>query len=1087
MDRRPSLPRRAPRSRTRFVAAALSVALSGGALAACVPEEPAPPGPPGSELPGDINLMTDEQAAYALELMSDEAVKGLETDEVQKDVPPEYREQVARFIRLLKTPEGRKILVPELRESGKGVVRGLPQRAETVDLRDLELSAGDFSQPPTGFNVTGTRVPPPTGPGATSGASIDVGQPTTTACRAPNGGGTLAAPTDVVAGQLLAPQHDVFTSIGAGGLVPAGVDPIANGGPGIQLRTGPRGTPQMLVRVNMEDPKKFGPAALYPLINIKPIGGTPADERRATVTDGRIYCYAGDTRTDRGYFEGWVDVPAAEPGFQVIAEVVDNDWYFNNVQYDFLLGAIGPQYFAGADRATIHTGAAPLVNTQALPASVGAFATSAKDPGTGVANVLTDTNGVPTDDVEGAITAYLANTIRTKVNGVLAGDLLQIYVATVQAWLTAPLDTNIDVRFTTPQDGFPGAGELNGPSGALRVDATVKAKIDTFVQVAGIPCTSISANVTADLHANVWANSTGNDTGINPRMEYSESSDIDMNMPKLAWLNPTCVIARGLDAVGLGEYFIDDGVTGGLTDTFFTTPTVACLLNPAIYHPDGTLVDPAAGIPEQCKKIGTVQKLLQNLDLNNYLPTVSLGSANIHPVIADLDNSWCHAGGAPAGCNGDQDLIGKDGVGIVADTALVASLGQALGGGLGGRFRNVFSPTTTSSVADLTTGHRDAAQQFAGLGIVVDPRLVNLTLRHLMQGSSTTRTTNGLLDVGPLALPIAGWSITTRPEVAPMILGTTKPQPYCTGNCVPVSPNPPAQGSSTVVAPDLRASLTTGPGAPIRFSISTTVDAGATFDASTKKLKPTLQSPNVDFQVTGGCQADYTSAYALSYTMCGRGTGGNGGQTTNGNPISLTSVIGFVVDNVVIPVLNDSIGSIALPSLDGIVPGLHVSLDKVRYQQRGGFVSVYADLRPTPRIGIAPSTEQIGGVTYLRFFPQLWNIDVSTPTTYTWSVKDAATGQVVATTFYPGTSNSAVMAPVTSFQDSPTNFGPGKKALVTLTVRQGANLEVTATGETVWYPPAPPPNNPCIPGVRAGGPSLQANVTPVTANAAPGC
>lgn len=1100
MDRRPSLPRTMAhrRARSRFVAALVCTALLGGVLAACVPDEP-PPGPPGSELPGDINLMTDEQAAYALELLSDEAVKGLESAETQRDIPRAYREQVLRIIRLLQTPEGRLTLVPELRESGKGVVRGLPRRAETVDLGDLVLSAGDFSQDPGGFDVTGTRVPPPTGPGATSGASVNVGPPTNTACRAPGeqagGSDPIAAPAGVVAGQLITPQHDVFTTTSTspngvpGLLTPAGVEPVAGGGPGIQLRPGLDGAQEMLVRVNLEDPKGFGPAALYPLLNLKPIGGTPADEFRATVRDGRIRCYAGDTRTDRGYFEGWVTIPRTEPGFQLVAEVVENDWYFQNVQPDLLLSIGGPQYFAGADRATIHAGAAPLVNTQALPASVGAFATGAADPGLGVANVLTETNGVPTDDIEAAIEGFLASTIRSKVNGALAGDLLQIYVATVQAWLNRPLETDIDLRFTTPQDGFPGAGELNGPSGALRVDATVRAEADTFIQVAGIPCTSITAKVTAELSANAWANSTGNGTGITPRLEYDMTSDVDLDMPTLAWLDPTCVIARGLDALTIGEYFIDDAVEDGLNETFLTTITSACLLNPAYFHPNGQPVNPGVPLPDFCYRAGTLQKMLENLDLNEYLPTVSLGSATIHPVIADLDNSWCHATGAPAGCTGDQDLIGRDGLGVVADTALVASLGQALGGSLGGRFRNVFAPSTSSSVADLTTAHRDASQRYAGLGIVVDPRLVNLTLRHLMQGSSTSRTTNGLLDVGPLALPVDGWSITTRPEVSPMILGTTKPFPYCTGNCSPVGPNPPAQGFSTVVAPDLRVELDTGPAAPIRFSISTTVDAGATFDASTKKLKPTLQSPNVDFQVTGGCQANYDAAYALSYTMCGRGSGGNGGETAQGQPISLTSVIGFVVDNVVIPVLNDSIGSIALPSLDGVVPGLHVSLDNVRYQQRGGFVSVYADLRPTPRIAIVPSTERIGSTDYLRFFPQLWNIDVSIPTTYTWTVKDAATGLALPTTPHPFATTSAVMLPVTAFQDSPTNFGPGKKALVTLTVRQGSNLEVTATGETVWYPPAPPPSNPCAPGLRAGLLAAEegAEPAPATANAAPGC
>src|SRR5690606_23813950 len=123
---------------------------------------------------------------------------------------------------------------------------------------------------------------------------------------------------------------------------------------------------QMKVRVHLDDPKDFGPAALYPLVNLKRLGGSPADEFRATVTDAQIYCYLDDTgRPDRGYFEAWVTIPRSEPGFQVIVEVVENDWFFrcsldNLPRCDRLLGVPSPQYYAGGDRATVHAGAAPL-------------------------------------------------------------------------------------------------------------------------------------------------------------------------------------------------------------------------------------------------------------------------------------------------------------------------------------------------------------------------------------------------------------------------------------------------------------------------------------------------------------------------------------------------------------------------------------------------------------------------------------------------------------------------------------------------------------------------------------------------------
>ena len=68
------------------------------------------------------------------------------------------------------------------------------------------------------------------------------------------------------------------------------------------------------------------------------------------------------------------------PGFQLIDEVVENDYFFrctfdNLANCDLLLAIGGPQYWGGADRATIHAGAAAVSTPSVLPGSVGAFAT----------------------------------------------------------------------------------------------------------------------------------------------------------------------------------------------------------------------------------------------------------------------------------------------------------------------------------------------------------------------------------------------------------------------------------------------------------------------------------------------------------------------------------------------------------------------------------------------------------------------------------------------------------------------------------------------------------------------------------------
>jgi hypothetical protein len=1041
MARRPSLPRR-----RRALAAALLVGLVAGVLVACTPPAPQP-----EPLPGDIKLMTDTQVEQVLAKMAPDVAAGWADPDVQRDVPPDVRDQVAALVQQLQTQDGRNAYVGDFRAATDDIVRGLPQRPEVVDLGGLGLATNAENVIGNSNVPNGTRVPPPSGTDATAGASVELGPDSSAPCKAPGGAGTIAAPSGAAPGQILTPQHDVFAratsgiAIGQpGNIVIAGVDPVPGQGPGIELRSAGLNAQEVHVRIHLEDPKHFGPAALYPLINIKPIGGTSADEYRATVTSGTIYCYAGDTRTDRGYFDGWVRIPRTEPGFQLIAEVVENDAYFAlhypssspaiNPHYDAALASSGPQYWAGADRSTVHVGADPLTRVDGLQRSVGAYVSAVPDPGDGTPNALTDTNGSTTDDIEAPIRGLISSTIRQKVNDALSGDLLQWYVLTLQGWLTQPVDTNVDLRFTTPQDGFSVGDEPVGYSGALQMNASLTVHAGLYAQLAGVPCFGMTATVTGSATGNAWADSTGNDTGIEPRLQYDLHTDVNIDMPKLDWLDPTCVLARLTSAAHVGEWQIESQVDDGLSDVLGDK--------------------------------GSVTKMLRNLDLNAYLPTVSLGTATIKPVVTNIDNSWCTATGAPAGCTGDQDLIGKDGVGVVADTTMVSSLGQAIGGSLDGRFRNVFSPTTQSTVSDLTTSHRDGNQQRTALGVVIDPRLINLALRHLVQGSSTSRTTNGLLDVSGATLPVAGWSLSTHPEVAPILLGVPVPPPVnCDGDCTSPYPSPPWRQLAAVSAPDLRVALQIDGGAPIQFSIATSVNAGAGFDPASKQLRPVLDSPQVDFLITGGCKANYTTAYASSYALCGRGRGGNGALGSDGRTqISLTDVISYVVNQVVLPLLTDSIGGISLPSLDGIVPGLHVSLDAVHSQQRGGFLTVYANLRPTPRVEVVPSTEQVDGVTYLRFFPQVYNIDATDPsTTYTWVVTDANTGQVVPTTPYPYAQQTAVWVPVTDFVEVDGNFGKERHAIATLTLDQTA-LHVSATGDMRWMPPTPPPPSPCAPG-----------------------
>jgi len=1052
-----------PRSyKWRIAVAVLASALLAGLTVACVPTTTNPP-----PLPVDLEQMSDAQVATQLANLAPKVLASASDPKFMATVPPDQLAGVQQIIDEIGTADGRLKLVTQLRTAASGVTRGLPQRNSLIAASNIGAIAGANQVNVNPTTPTGNRVTP-TDPSTKTGATVNVGAPSSAPCGAPGGVGTLSVPSGLTADQFVTPQHDVFTTpssgiqVGVPGpLVPTGVSPAGDGTSGVQLRTtGIVGNvQQMHVVLDLED-AKFGPAALYPLIDIKPIGGSAASEYRATITDGHIYCYTGDTNTKRGYFDGWITIPQAEPGFQVIAEVVENDWYFQNVQFDLQLAQAGPQYWAGADRSTIHVGKPAVTTPAPLPRSVGAFATGAADgSAASVPNVLTDTNGNPADDLEQTLRSLISNTIEDKVYGALAGDLAQYYVFTAQATLDKPLATTVDLNFTTPQDGFSGLGEPAGATGALQANIGVEADLDLFTQVLGVPCFGITATAKATVKGNVWADSTGTGTGIEPHLQYSRDSDVNFDMPDADWLDPTCVLAY-LIGPPYAESKIDDSIDDGIYGTFLPVRDPACFENRSIFNPDGGMVNPTLPLPADCASPtpGSFQKLLEGFNLDDYLPSVTLGSATIQPFITKLSNSWCTSAGAPAGCNSNQDLVGANGPDVLADATMVSGLTQALTGQLGGRFPNVFAPTTISSVDQLTTSHRDLAGNLAGIGVVLDPRLANLALRDLVQGSSTNRTTNGLLDVGNYSLG-SGQSLSARPEVAPEILGGVTASELCPPNCVteavaPAASAPPPSHLATVVVPDARIAFSTGTGAPIQFSVSGSLQAGAQFDPLTGKLKPLIGNPNLDIQVVGGCQANYQTAYAASYTMCGRGA------TGNGSPTSITSVIDYLVNKVVVPVVTDSIGEVSLPSLSAILPSIALDFTNIRFAMQGGFITAYADMKPAPSIGIAVSTTGSGQPTdSLRFFPDLWNINP--PFTVSWGVKDATTGLPVATIPEPLDPADAVEAPISEFVDHDTNFGAGRTAESTLTVDQ-PTLHISTTADYTWYPPQPPPKTGCL-------------------------
>ena len=1053
--------RRTTTSRTihgRLAPAVMAIALLAGVAAACTPTTTAPP------TPTVIQKMTDAQADARLAELAPTIQQNLKDPAVLRNIPADELPQIQQYAAGLSSPTTRAAIIRNLRAIAASPPT-LPTQSESFAGGQVGGGSGATRSIAQQVPITGVRSPrPPAAPA--SATNVPEPGPTSGACNAPNGTSTtVTAPPDVAPGQLLTPRHDVFATSSAGiaigqdgPITPAGVEPVpgAGSGLGIQLRSAGLFGQEMLVRVNLDDHQDFGPRALIPLISIKPIGGLPSSEVRLntnTVADAKIYCYANDAgRPDRGFWEGWVRIPRSEPGFQLIVEVVENDWYFQRVSYNPLLSPAGPQYFAGADRATIHVGATPITQMKPITHAIGVFATSGPDATTRSPNVLTETDGATGNDIEEALKVIVSSKIHSAVEDESGDFLWGSYP--LGAYLDSVDNVNpvIDLRYVG-SDQFSQPDEPAGVTGALqgniRMDGLVAHLTEWFL---GAPCPGATISLNASAKANVWADGSQVGSPVDARIDvHSSFENADFSLAsKLDWLDPACWMAYVVNSTP-AYLFGPDAINSGVESAF---------------NKGGD------GEP------GAVQKLIDGFDLSTQLPNLdlppttdpsglSIGSDSMKPVVTSLDNAWCGSYLKPTGCTKNQDLLGTQGAEIAGDATLVS--GSPLPTNYGqypmvGKFRNVYEPTLLSKTEDLVTSHRDINGQLAGLGVVIDPGLINLALRHLSQGNGLSTTTTGLLDISGFKIPAAGLTITTHPEVAPMILGVPKPPlQNCDGNCTSTIPTPPSRTTAPLVVPDLRLSLSTGPGAPIQFSVAASVNAGLAFDPSTDGLGPALDTPLVDLLVTGGCQVDWNNAYYLSYTMCGRG-----GVNGTGGTFTISALINWIANQGVLPMIAASLGKVTLPSLDGIIPGFHAALSNVRFAQRGGYLAVYADLRTIPYVAIAIPPVQPGD-TDIRFAigAQTRDIDFSKKTDVIWEVTDHATGLAVATTGVPGTEltlpstgSDMVRAPLAAFQQTTGESGPQKVVDVKLTIRQ-SDLSASATASFTWHPPSPP--NPCNP------------------------
>ena len=445
-------------------------------------------------------------------------------------------------------------------------------------------------------------------------------------------------------------------------------------------------------------------------------------------------------------------------------------------------------------------------------------------------------------------------------------------------------------------------------------------------------CTaSLNASASGSMSAGLLSNGTELSTRFGGSM-HVDLSGLDMDW--YDWMRPGCIIGWLL-AEAIGELVAGGTILGAV--------------------------------------FGVLHKTLDPVSLsglNGALPEVNLLGTAIKPELSAI-----HATCPQSVCPTARSLITPRGIEALSDVNIQVNGASPSAG----QFPFYPSPSTSTSPVDLITSHADAATHPADIGAIVSFGALNLLLRDLTQGSSSSAA-NGLLNQN-VEVPIGSprWYLATKPTVAPFI--TNAPGP---------------NGAIRVILADLELALDVdqAPGpvpvdGPMRFKANLIIDASLSLNAATGQLVPNL-SINVDLAAIN-CLVDYNNAYAWTYPACGDGG-------TFNIPNDIANVINFIANNIGAPLIRNSLGAVQLPLINELVPSgavqlgnktynllpLGLNLVAPRIQNRGGYLGVYADLAPAPRIDVTAQT----WATDFRFHATPYNFPGSGSYNYSWRVTD---------------------------------------------------------------------------------------------------
>lgn len=363
---------------------------------------------------------------------------------------------------------------------------------------------------------------------------------------------------------------------------------------------------------------------------------------------------------------------------------------------------------------------------------------------------------------------------------------------------------------------------------------------------------------------------------------------------------------------------------------------------------------------------------------------------------------------AVKGCQGGEVLLDADGlapaVGLTVNDKLPSAAAR--------RFPVVYNPTLRTNLPTQYGSPKLPDQRPYLFGGFVHPTFINQVLRALVEGG--TGPGSGTLDRSGSA---GGYGFTVTAPVAPIFVNRA---------------DSPLDKPITLFIPDLRLSDGTN-----EFAVDATVGLDLGVDAPTRKLKASATvAVDIDTLQCGVSKAG-PEGWVASYSLCANRDWA--GDTSLALP-SIPGAIEFVVNDLVRPLVEQSVAEVEVPKVDGFD---FLSLGSTRVENVDGILSVFVGV-PEPSLDLRLSTA--GPV--LQASAAATGLPGSGPITYNWTFEDQFGSHVLR----PLGSGDVETDLVSSYAPSPTSllFLRLYAARVTVTASRGGATQ-TATQVISWY------------------------------------